>query len=208
MLILDDEDEETLNADFDLCRPHPDSILSFLATNFDASCLAEVDDDLLLAPKDTFADLCYSECMCEPEADLEQILNWRRRVSRMGSSTPGMKKDLCSDSESDSDSELVTPTDAADARWREGMSPKSPKRVVFAALPSSPVKSGVTLPLDTPAFCDPEATMAFLLSSLPSDPQHSVHYFPTWSEKRHPEKSSIKSSMMRGLAGLRAGLSR
>ncbi|KAI0919244.1 hypothetical protein AcV5_002209 [Taiwanofungus camphoratus] len=217
----DDEDEDTTlhEADHDRARSHRNHILSSFYPFFDVSCLDALDDQLLLSPIDSFADVCYAQSVCDGDERRPGHVgshSWETSHSATGTLAAAHgRKDSDDESDSVSDLELGTPTHTHGVpKWGEEIASQGfseieeTKHVRFAQL-SPAVKSETTV--RSRVFCDPDTEIAFLFSSAPPDPTQSVHFFPMWSEEPRPERSLLRAStnvLMRSLAGLRAGLHR
>ncbi|KAI0644942.1 hypothetical protein C8Q79DRAFT_1001564 [Trametes meyenii] len=149
----------------------------------DPSCLAALDDQLLQAPQDAFADLCYSHAVRTSDARASPVpggYSWRR-LSRLLSACPDLTlavRDFAegergreSESESDTDSEpLASPEQSApvqnwackvyqpDVEHHHAESPYRPyasQTLISKPLPALPPHSYSSSPPASPPPCSP-----------------------------------------------------
>ncbi|KAH9949292.1 hypothetical protein B0H21DRAFT_820286 [Amylocystis lapponica] len=223
-----DDDDAMTEPPGSTSRTHREHILSPFTALFDASCLDTLDDQLLASPTDSFADLCYARSVndsdpSQPGPSYAGTSSWYRAFSPVSPSRslPVLDDGIFPDSDSDSEPDLLTPIQPSNVPdWGADLSPsdiEDARHVRFARLPSSAQRKGLPglqAPVPLRKGVDVDAELALLFSSSPPpDPNHSVHFFPVWSDESRRQGRVLKASAnvgarIRSLAGMRAGLQR
>ncbi|KZT21110.1 hypothetical protein NEOLEDRAFT_803549 [Neolentinus lepideus HHB14362 ss-1] len=132
---------------------------------FDLSCLEELDDQLLLAPLDAFAAICWADAV--DKDDHTRPWPWGYSDTQQG-----FDFDKISDVESEETAGPLTPT--------QSRAEEMQKQVSFDEEPRNSVEIQTRQ----------GRRLSFVLLTPPSamsDPKYSIHYFPT-----SPRKSNIK----------------
>ncbi|KAI0827696.1 hypothetical protein BC628DRAFT_150161 [Trametes gibbosa] len=188
----------------------------------DPACLSALDNQLLQAPLDSFADLCYAQAVHAADARAAPAqagprygYSWRR-LSRLRSACPdpsqaalaldrpqsragarsGAERE--SESESDTDSEqLASPEQAAAPAWACCVYPPERQHAESPYRPYAAQTPIIAKPL--PAIPPERAQqLSFLfLSPPPPRPGESVHCFPTTRERPRQQRQNQKQQKQR-----------
>lgn len=157
---------------------------ALLDYGFDLSCLEELDEQLLLAPLEAFAAVCWAEAVDKDDCTVP----WRWGYS-------DTQEEIESDTESE-DTEIADFDTPTDSRWHW-----QDKRVSLESGYRHDVEeSRNSVEIETRQG----RRISFILLTPPSamsDPKYSVQYFP-----KSPRKTKTKFGLRRLADGILAGL--